>query len=330
MRPATLLADCATHFRCWIDVLSATENNENKESRMSKQFLLSVVVATSLLISTPGLAQQNPVKVEASKVADNIYMITGQGGNIGLLTGAEGSFLIDDQFAPLTDKILEVIKSVGGDVPKFLINTHFHGDHTGGNENLGRAGTLIMSHHAVRERLLNGSYIGAFGMKSEPAGKAALPVVTYSENMHLHLNGETMNIVHVPSAHTDGDSFVVFENANVVHAGDLFFNGFFPFIDAAHGGSVKGVIAGVERMLALTDDSSKIIAGHGPLGNRAELQSYRDMLATVYERLLAFKNQGVSAEDAIAKAPLADLEADWGGGIFSVDKWIGIVYPAVY
>ena len=297
---------------------------------MSKQFLLSVVVATCLAISSAGFAQQSPVKVEASKVADNIYMITGKGGNIGLLTGAEGSFLIDDQFAPLTDKILEAVKSVGGDVPKFLINTHFHGDHTGGNENLGKAGTLIMSHHAVRERLVNGSYIGAFGMKSEPAGKAALPTVTYSENMHLHLNGETINIVHVPSAHTDGDSFVVFENANVVHAGDLFFNGFFPFIDAAHGGSVKGVIAGVERILALTDDSSKIIAGHGPLGNRAELQSYRDMLATAYERLLALKNQGMSAEDAIAKAPLDDLEADWGGGIFSADKWIGIVYPAVH
>jgi glyoxylase-like metal-dependent hydrolase (beta-lactamase superfamily II) len=297
---------------------------------MSKQFLLSVVVATSLSISAPGFAQQNPVKVEASRVADNIYMITGQGGNIGLLTGAEGSFLIDDQFAPLTEKILEVVKSVGGDVPKFLINTHFHGDHTGGDENLGKAGTLIMAHHAVRKRLLNGSYIGAFGMKSEPADKAALPVVTYSENLHLHLNGETINIVHVPSAHTDGDSFVVFENANVVHAGDLFFNGFFPFIDGAHGGSVRGVIAGADNMLALTDADSKIIPGHGALASREDLQRYRDMLATAYERLLALKNQGVSAEDAVAKAPLADLEADWGGGIFSADKWIGIIYPAVY
>ena len=297
---------------------------------MSKQFLLSVVVATSLTLSAPGFAQQDPVKVEASKVADNIYMITGKGGNIGLLTGAEGSFLIDDQFAPLTEKILEVVKSVGGDVPKFLINTHFHGDHTGGNENLGQAGTMIMSHHAVRERLVNGSYIGAFGMKAEPAGEAALPTLTYSENMHLHLNGETIHIVHVPSAHTDGDSFVVFENANVVHAGDLFFNGFFPFIDGAHGGSVRGVIAGADNMLALTDADSKIIPGHGALGNRADLQRYRDMLAIAYERLLALRNQGMSVEDAIASAPLKDLEADWGGGIFSADKWIGIVYPAVY
>jgi cyclase len=297
---------------------------------MSKQFLLSVVVATSLSISAQGFAQQNAVKVEASKVTGNIYMITGKGGNIGLLTGAEGSFLIDDQFAPLTEKILEVVKSVGGDVPKFLINTHFHGDHTGGNENLGQAGTLIMSHHAVRERLVNGSNISEFGMKAGPADKVALPTVTYSENMHLHINGETIRIIHVPNAHTDGDSFVVFEGANVVHAGDLFFNGFFPFIDGSHGGSVRGVIAGADTILALTDAESKIIPGHGPLGSREDLQRYRDMLAIAYERLLVLKNQGMSVEDAIAKAPLKDLEADWGGGIFTADKWIGIVYPAVY
>ena len=297
---------------------------------MSKKILLSVVIAMGLSISAHSFAQQEPVKVDASKLTDSIYMITGKGGNIGLLTGAEGSFLIDDQFAPLTEQILEVVKSVGGDVPKYLINTHFHGDHTGGNENLGKAGTLIMAHHAVRERLVNGSNISEFGMKSGPADKAALPTVTYSENIHLHINGETIRIIHVPNAHTDGDSFVVFDNANVVHAGDLFFNGFFPFIDGAHGGSVRGVIAGADRILALTDADSKIIPGHGPLASREDLQRYRDMLATAYQRLLALKNQGVSVEDAIASAPLKDLDADWGGGIFTTDKWIGIVYPAVY
>jgi glyoxylase-like metal-dependent hydrolase (beta-lactamase superfamily II) len=297
---------------------------------MSKQYLLSVVVAVSLSLSFQSSAQQSEVKIEASQLADNIYMITGQGGNIGLLTGAEGSFLVDDQFAPLTEQIIEVVKSVGGDIPRFLINTHFHGDHTGGNENLGKAGTLIMAHHAVRERLVNGSYIGAFDMKSGPADMAALPTVTYSENMHVHINGETIRIIHVPNAHTDGDSFVVFEDANIVHAGDLFFNGFFPFIDGANGGSVSGVIAGADAMLALTDADSQIIPGHGPLAKRSDLQAYRDMLATAYERLLALKNQGMSVEDAVAEAPLKDLEAGWGGGIFSADKWIDIVYPAVY
>jgi len=270
------------------------------------------------------------VKVEAAKLTNNIYMITGKGGNIGLLTGPEGSFLIDDQFAPLTEQIIEVIKSVGGEVPRFLLNTHFHGDHTGGNENLGKQGTLIMSHHAVRERLVNGSHIAAFSMTSGPADESALPAVTYADNMHLHLNGEILKIVHAPSAHTDGDSFVVFEKANVVHAGDLFFNGFFPFIDAANGGSLRGVIAGTERILVLTDNASKIIPGHGPLASRADLQRYRDMLVTANERLLGLKNQGMSADDAVAAAPLKDLEAQWGGGIFSADKWIAVVYPAVY
>jgi len=297
---------------------------------MLKLLPLVIAMVLGLGVNLRLAAQDAPVKIEASKLADNIYMITGKGGNIGLLTGSEGSFLIDDQFAPLTEQIIEVVKSVGGDVPRFLLNTHFHGDHSGGNENLGKQGTLIMSHHAVRERLVNGSYIAAFGMKAGPANKPALPALTYADNMHLHINGETLHIVHAPSAHTDGDSFVVFEKANVVHAGDLFFNGFFPFIDAANGGSLRGMIAGVERILALTDDASKIIPGHGPLGNRADLQRYRDMLAVANERLLGLKNQGMSADDAVTAAPLKDLEAQWGGGIFSADKWIAIVYPAVY
>jgi len=291
--------------------------------------LIAIGIATNLLATSVTWAQ-DPVQVEATQVRGNIYLLTGQGGNIGLFIGSDGSFMVDDQFAPLTEKIIAAAKSVGGDVPKYLINTHFHGDHTGGNENLGQTGTLIMSHHGVRERLVNGSFIGAFGMKADPASKVALPTVTYSENMHLHINDETVHIVHIPRAHTDGDSFVVFEKANVVHAGDLFFNGFFPFIDAANGGSVKGVIAGVDAILALTDSDSKIIPGHGPLANRSDLQAYRDMLVMAYERLLKLKNTGVSAEDAVRQAPLKDLEQEWGDGIFTADKWIGIVYPAVF
>ncbi len=296
---------------------------------MRIKFLIAIGIATNLLATSVTRAQ-DPVQVEATQVRGNIYLLTGQGGNIGLFIGSDGSFMVDDQFAPLTEKIIAAAKSVGGDIPKYLINTHFHGDHTGGNENLGQSGTLIMSHHGVRERLVNGSFIGAFGMKADPASKVALPTVTYSENMRLHINDETVHIVHIPRAHTDGDSFVVFEKANVVHAGDLFFNGFFPFIDAANGGSVKGVIAGVDAILEVTDSDSKIIPGHGPLGNRSDLQAYRDMLVMAYERLLQLKNTGVSAEDAVMQAPLKDLEQEWGDGIFTADKWIGVVYPAVY
>ena len=294
------------------------------------QFKSSVAAFCAFLIVSVSASAQDDVKVEATQVKGNIYMITGQGGNIGLLTGPDGSFLIDDQFAPLTEKIIAAVKSVGGDTPRFLINTHFHGDHTGGNENLGKQGTLIMSHHAVRERLLSGYHIGAFGMTVGPGAGAALPTVTYSENMHLHINGETVHIVHAPGAHTDGDSFVIFENANVVHSGDLVFNGFFPFIDVANGGSMRGVIAGVESILDMTDADSKIIPGHGPLATRADLVRYRDMLVTAHERLSSLKNQGKSVAEAIAAAPLKDLDAEWGGAIFTADKWIEIVYAGLY
>ncbi len=292
--------------------------------------MLSAAIAAVYMFPVSTLLAQDDVKINAIPVSDNIYMLTGQGGNIGLFLGEDGTFIIDDQFAPLTEKILAAIKSVGGDTPRFLINTHFHGDHTGGNENLGNAGTLIVSHDKVRERLVAGSYIKAFGMNSPPANKAALPVLTFSEDMHFHINGDSVNAVHVPSAHTDGDSIIYFKKANVVHAGDIFFNGFYPFIDAANGGSLRGTFAAVDAMLAATDSKSKIIPGHGPLADKAQLQAYRDMLAIAYARLLKLKNDGVSVEDAVIQDPLSDLEAQWGNGIFSGEKWIRITYPAVF
>ena len=211
-----------------------------------------------------------------------------------------------------------------------MLNTHFHGDHTGGNENFGTKGVLIVSHDNVRERLNNGSFIQAFGMKAAPASKAALPVVTFSDDIHFHINSESVHAIHVANAHTDGDSFIHFKNANVVHAGDIFFNGFYPFIDAAHGGLLKGVIEAADKILSMTNAQSKIIPGHGPLADKAALQAYRDMLNIVYERLLKLKNEGTSVDDAVANKPLADLEAKWGGGIFTGDKWISIIYPGVY
>ncbi len=292
--------------------------------------MLPAVIAAVYMFPASTVLAQSDVKINPIPVSDNIYMLSGQGGNIGLFLGEDGTFIIDDQFAPLTEKILAAIKSVGGDTPRFLINTHFHGDHTGGNENLGNAGTLIVAHDKVRERLVTGSYIKAFGMNSPPANKAALPVLTFSEDMHFYINDDSVNAVHVPSAHTDGDSIIYFKKANVVHAGDIFFNGFYPFIDAANGGSLRGTIAAVDAILGATDSKSKIIPGHGPLADKAQLQAYRDMLAIAYARLLKLKNDGVSVEDAIIHDPLSDLEAEWGNGIFSGEKWIRITYSAVF
>lgn len=290
--------------------------------------ILAAIAATYLLTLSTVFADEE-VKINTIPVTDNIFMLMGKGGNIGLFTGADGTFVIDDQYAPLTEKILAAIKSAGGNTPRFLLNTHYHGDHTGGNENLGNTGALIVSHHNVRLRLKNGSYIQAFGMKSPPAKNVALPVVTYSDDMHFHINNETVRAVHVPSAHTDGDSFIHFQKANVVHAGDIFFNGFYPFIDAAGGGSMQGMVRAVDSILAITDANSKIIPGHGPLADRSQLVAYRNMLDTAYTRLLKLKNAGVSAEDAVVEGPLDDLEDEWGDGLFDGDRWITIVYPAV-
>ena len=288
---------------------------------------LFLLIAVALLTVT--VAQSEEVNVTANPVTEQIFMITGKGGNIGLFIGEDGTFLIDDQFAPLTDKIVAAIKSVGGDFPKFLINTHYHGDHTGGNENFGRQGTLIFSHHNVRERLSSGSFIAAFNNKREAVAKEGLPVVTFSEDISFHLNGDTVQAIHMPHAHTDGDSIIYFKQANVIHAGDLFFNGFYPFIDVTHGGSLKGTIEAVDEVLAMADDDTKIIAGHGPRGDKAQLAEYRNMLQTAYERLSKLKAEGKSAQEAAAAKPLADLEAKWGGGMFTGERWIEIIYTGV-
>ena len=291
----------------------------------------TLVISELLIYLTliPAIGFSEDVKIKVIPVTDQIYMIAGQGGNIGLFVGEDGTFLIDDQFAPLTEKILEAIKSVGGQHPRFLINTHYHGDHTGGNENLGQGGTLIVSHDNVRERLISGAYIGAFKMKQSPTAKAGLPVVTFSKNIKFHLNGDTVTVKHVPHAHTDGDSFIYFQASNVIHAGDLFFNGFYPFIDVNNGGSLKGMLKGVDKVLRVANDQTKIISGHGPLGDKQQLMSYRKMLGIAYERLSKFKAEGKSAEEAVAAKPLDDLESTWGNGLFKSDQWIKLIYSGV-
>ncbi len=289
--------------------------------------VLSVLIAGFMSLATT--VQAADEKIIPIPITKQIYMIKGEGGNIGLFTGEDGTFLIDDQFAPLMDKIVAAIKSVGGQYPKFLINTHYHGDHTGGNENLGQGGTLIFSHDNVRERLRSGSFIQAFKTKRAGVPREGLPVVTFSEDISFHLNGDSVRAIHVPHAHTDGDSFIYFKAANVIHAGDFFFNGFYPFIDVNHGGSLKGMIIAVDKVLSLADESTKIIAGHGPLGDKEQLTSYRQMLGTAYERLRKLKAEGKTAQEAVAAKPLADLEATWGDGLFKSDRWIEMIYSGV-
>ncbi len=294
----------------------------------SYTFILSLA-SLILSLSTPLAAQDSEVKIQRITVTHNISMLLGKGGNIGLFTGSDGTFLIDDQFAPLTGKILAAVKEAGGDTPRFLMNTHYHFDHTGGNENLGKAGSLIIAHDNVRKLMSIETVIKAFNATIPAQPKDALPVITFGQDLSLHFNDETIHAMHIPSAHTSGDSVIFFEGANVVHAGDIMFNGMFPFIDSDHGGSLKGMIDAVEKLLSLVDDDTRIIPGHGPLASKADLKAYHGMLFTAYQRLSQLKAEGNDLEAIVAAEPLADLEKNWASPLYSTADWIGIVYPGI-
>ena len=242
--------------------------------------LFGAAIAILFIAAGPAHAQRDwdQVEIKTIDVAPGIHMLEGAGGNIGVSSGDDGVILIDDQFAPLTEKILAAVAEISDQPVKFLFNTHWHSDHAGGNENHGKAGTLIVAHDNVRKRLKAGGFLDYFQADNAPAPEAALPVVTFDQTVTFHWNGDELHAFHVPPAHTDGDSIIHFRNANVVHMGDLYFNGMYPFIDYSSGGSIDGVIHGVEKVLAMIDDDTKIIPGHGPLSNRAELTAYRDML----------------------------------------------------
>ena len=247
---------------------------------MVRTFLAAGAAVCALWSVSSAQRDFSGVEIETTEVADGIYMLVGAGGNIGLSTGEDGAFLIDDQFAPLSEKILAAIAEVTDDDVEFLINTHWHGDHTGGNEAFGEAGAHIVAHDNVRKRLKEG-LTRSSGRTTPPAPDAALPVITFSKTISFHWNGQHIKVWHPDKAHTDGDAIIFFKDANVVHMGDVFFNGGYPFIDLESGGDVNGYIATHEAVLKKTDDDTKIIPGHGPLANKADLRRTVDMLKEV-------------------------------------------------
>ncbi len=298
---------------------------------MSHRLPYAAILAACLMIAAPATAQTDwdDVEVKTVKVAEGIYMLEGRGGNIGLCTGADGAFLVDDQYAPLTGKIKAAIAEVSENEVKFLLNTHWHGDHTGGNENFGEAGAIIFAHENVRSLMSKGQFMKFFNRDVPPASEGALPVVTFTDALTFHWNGEEIHVFHVDHAHTDGDAIVHFKKANVVHMGDTFFSGTYPYIDAGSGGSIHGVIETAERVLALVTPETKIIPGHGPLGGPAELREYRDMLVAVRDRITMMINEGKSLVDIVAAEPTRDFDAKWGTGWIKADRWVPLVYEGM-
>ncbi len=291
------------------------------------KFTYNIATVLILACALPAAAQQDFSKVEikTTKINDTTWMLVGSGGNLGLSVGPDAVFLIDDQYAPLTPKITAAIKAITDKPVKFVVNTHWHGDHTGGNENFGKAGAIIVAHDNVRKRMSTEQVLAFFNMKVPPSPKEALPVITFSIDTTFHLNGDEIQALHMPSAHTDGDAVVIFKKGNIVHMGDLYFNGLYPFIDSASGGKIDGVVAAADRVLSMSDDKTVVIPGHGPLSNKAELKAYRDMLATVSGRIKAQIAAGKKLEDIIAAKPTADYDAKWGNGFIKADKWVEMV-----
>lgn len=285
-----------------------------------------------VLFATGSVAAQaqdfSKVEIKTIKLTDTLYMLMGEGGNIGVSAGADGVYLIDDQYAPLTDKIVAAVKAISDKPIKYVVNTHWHGDHTGGNENFGKQGATIMAHEAVRTRMAKGQEMAFFKRTVPPATPQALPVITFSHAAALHLNGEDAKLVHVESAHTDGDTFVHWPTANVIHTGDFFVSGRYPFIDLESGGSLAGTIKATETVMALSDDATKIIPGHGELAGKADLVAYRDMLLEARKRAVAAKAAGKTADQWVAEKPFADLDPALGQGFIKTDMFTAMIFAA--
>ncbi|MEQ6122958.1 MBL fold metallo-hydrolase [Pseudotenacibaculum sp. MALMAid0570] len=256
------------------------------------KFLITLVFI-SLNISVS--SQNREVKIEVTKITEQFYMLKGQGGNIGLFIGEDAIFMIDDQFAPLTPKILEAIKKITPQKVDYLINTHWHGDHTGGNENMAKEGALIVAHENVRKRMSKEST--RRGRKIPASPKEALPVITFDKDVTFHINGDDILATHIHNAHTDGDALVYFANNNVLHTGDSYFQTGFPYIDLTSGGSIDGYISGIEKMIMLVDDETKIVPGHGTVSSKKDLEEYLVMLRTLKNRVEAEIKKGKTLEE---------------------------------
>ena len=294
-------------------------------------FWLTAAVIAVAVVSIPADAQDfSDVEIRTTQVAEGVYALQGAGGNIGLVVGDDGAFLIDDQYAPLTEKIQAAVAEVTDQPIRFVLNTHWHGDHTGGNENLAEAGAIVVAHDNVRKRMAAGQMMEFFDREVPPAPEAALPEVTFNDSITFHVGTHTVHAVHVSGAHTDGDSIVHLAEADVIHAGDIVFYGMYPFIDYGAGGSLGGMIQGVDEILERAGDDTAIITGHGgPVIDRNQLSEYRDMMATVHRRLIARIVDGATLEQVLEEELTAEFDEKWGGGFIGPDRWVELNYSGM-
>jgi len=284
-----------------------------------------ILIGLTALLTTSAFAQQDfsSVQIQTVPVAGNLSMLVGQGGNIGLTVGADGALIVDTQFAPLSEKIQAAVTAAGGTNVRYVLNTHWHGDHTGGNANFANQGATVVAHENVKVRLQAGQG------DTPPAPAAALPVVTYPQRITLHWNGVTMNLIHVDPAHTDGDTIVHFTELNAFHMGDTFFNSVYPFVDVSSNGSLDGIIAAGEMVLARSNGATRIIPGHGPLASPDDLRKWLGILREIRGRLQSMIDRGMSEEEVVAANPTAEWDAAMGGGFMNPENFTRLSYQSL-
>ncbi len=294
-----------------------------------KTIYLYFIVGT--LTMNMSFAQRNwdAIEIKTEKVADNIYVLYGSGGNIGLAVGEDYAYLIDDQFAPLSEKIKAAVLQVTDKPIKFLVNTHWHGDHVGGNENFAVSGTTIVAHEAVRQRMSTIQDRGN-GRIMQPSPIKALPEITFTEKLTIHLDStQTMHVMHVNPSHTDGDSYIYFPESNVIHMGDNFSNGGYPYIDINSGGDIDGLVSNHSMVLDMLDDETRIIPGHGAVTDKARLAAYADMIRVIRDRVRNAKNIGNSLEETLAMDLSKEWDQEFGQGFQDPTEIVTAIYKSV-
>jgi cyclase len=299
--------------------------------------------ATLVRAATPGFPQEKTpaervagmraqfggVPIQSQPLTDNLTLLSGPGGNVVVLNGTDGKLMGDTFVQPAWPHLKDALDAIGKSPVKTAIDTHWHFDHSDNNASLRAAGATLVAHANTKKRMSETHTLAVLNLTFAPSSADALPQQTFGQNHKIMMNGETVSLMHIPPAHTDSDIYIHFEKGNVLQCGDVFFNGIYPYIDDETGGSVSGMIAGAAKLLAVADNNTKVVPGHGPLGTKADLAKYREMLMTVRERLQKLKTAGKSVEEAIAAKPLADLDAAWGKGLFNSDTFIQIAYPAL-
>jgi cyclase len=282
-----------------------------------------------LTFSANALSQQQEVEFNTFQLSDTVYMLVGSGGNVGISAGEDGVYIIDDQVQQITDGLLEAISKISRQPIRFVINTHVHFDHTGGNETIGGAGTIIIGHDNIRKRMVSEQVNLFLPRTTPPHAAVALPVVTFNDQISLHLNGETATAYHVANGHTDGDSIIHFPVSNVIHMGDMWFNGMYPFIDLEAGGAIQGMIQAANLALSLADDKTRFIPGHGPLAITEDLRNYRDFLIKAVANVQMLIDEGKNLQQTIAAQPTAEWDEELGKIWITPDQFVTFIYNSL-